>query len=65
MQSLRSVVFLQIFFHYSELAEAAESDLIPGTSVEFVIQNRQVLCMYMCVYQTCKKFLRAIIFPDR
>ena len=34
--------FLQIFFHYSELAEAAEGDLVPGTSVEFVIQNRQV-----------------------
>ena len=36
------IVLLQIFFHYSELAEAAESDLALGTSVEFVIQNRQV-----------------------
>lgn len=47
VQSLRFVVLLQIFFHYSELAEAAEGDLIPGTSVEFVIQNRQVLCLYV------------------
>lgn len=37
-----SCFFWQIFFHYSELAEAAESDLALGTSVEFVIQNRQV-----------------------
>lgn len=37
----RADVVKDIFFHYSELAEAAESDLILGTSVEFVIQNRQ------------------------
>ena len=33
---------LQIFFHYSELAAVTESELMPGTSVEFTIQNRQV-----------------------
>ena len=32
----------QIFFHYSELASGAESEMVLGACVEFVVQNRQV-----------------------
>lgn len=33
---------LQIFFHYSELNKDVESDIEIGSSVDFVMQNRQV-----------------------
>ena len=33
---------LQIFFHYSELNKDAESNIEIGSSVDFIMQNRQV-----------------------
>ncbi len=42
-------VCVQIFFHYSELSKNAESELEIGSSVEFIIQNRQVGVLIRCV----------------
>ena len=46
------VSLFQIFFHYSELSPGAESEMMLGASVEFIIQNRQVH-----FFSNCTNFL--------
>ena len=52
---------LQIFFHYSELSQGAESEMAMGACVEFVIQSRQVHTLYWCV---CVCTISNVRLPD-